>query len=461
MCAAAPVPMDQTPVTLLRREDMVALTFRFTNLSRTGGPDPQSLVVTNGASPGLVTVDFPPQALLEESTSSASDVARVKGGWLSGGSRLAFRVPAGTSVPFTTDGLLAWAGLPRDPAGTVLECVWGLPLAVPSGPAVWSNPTEPLTGPSGVTGLWHTRLRLPPGAAVTAAGPRVPLGSGGSPRLNEPFPSSLNAAQRQEINGALASKPLLARRLQLSALGSSVDLTGDWAGLLGTGVTAYQHRSVGGRDVAVHVVERGYLLPFGFPAQITTHTERRLDAGLFTISHLTVLLPVLDYAGAPGLPHDGRAFPFTRVQLQGPLAAEVDEYAEPIGTAGFWLHAPGQPERLAFDVLCTDRRGHPLSLRAPFLYVRGDPGAAALAALLTAYEQQSAGMTLPAAGNVELAQTGGGTETSTVAVEGLTVGAEPAVGGGASFAAAGRLAAYPRVLGVSARLPALQAFRPR
>ncbi|SHM92035.1 hypothetical protein [Actinacidiphila paucisporea] len=465
MCAAAPapapVPMDHTPVTLLRREDMVVLTFHFTNLSRTGGPDPQSLVVTDSALPASVSVDFPPQTLLEEATSSASDSARVKGGWLSGGSRLAFRVPAGTSVPFTTDGLLTWAGLPRDPAGTVLECVWGLPLGVLSGPAAWSNPTEPLTGPSGVTGLWHTRLGLPPGGSVTTAGNRVPLGSGGSPRVNQPFASSLNAAQRQEITGALARRPLLAGQLHLSALGSSIDLAGDWSGLPGVGVTGYQHHAVTGRDVAVHVVERGYLLPFGFPVQISTHTERRLDVGLFTVSRLTVLLPALDYAGAHGLPHQGRAFPFTRVQLQGRLAAEVDESAEPIGTFGFWVHAAEQTERLVFDILCTDRRGHPLTLRAPLAYVRGDLGAQALAAALTAYEQKSAGMTLPAAGNLELAPVDGGAETTTVAVEGLTVGAEPAVGDGTPLVEAGRLPAYPRLLGVSSRLPPLQAFRSR
>lgn len=462
MCAAAPVPMDQTPLTLLRREDMVVLTFHFTNLSRTGGPDPQSLVVTNSALPASVAVDFPPQALLEEAVDVSNPSTVVKGGWLSGGSRLVFRVPPGTSVPFTTEGLLAWTGLPCDFDGTVLECVWGLPLAVPSGLATWSNPTEPLTGPSGVTGLWHTRLGLPPGGSVTAAGRGVPLVSGGSPRVDQPFASSLNAGERQSISAALAHRPLLAGELHLSALGASIDLAGDWSGLSGAGVTAYRHHSVTGRDVTVHVVERGYLLPFGFPVQMSTHTERELDVGLVTFSRLTVLAPVLDYAGVPGLPHDGRAFPFTVAQLQGPLAVDdADTTAEPIDSSGFWVHAGGHTERLVFDVLCTDVRGHPLTLHTPLAFVRGDLGTAALTEVLTAYERTSAGMTLPAAGNLELAPVDGGTETTTVAVEGLTLGAEPAVGDVTPLVEAGRLAAFPRLLGVSSRLPALQAFQPR
>ncbi|MGW5366250.1 hypothetical protein [Actinopolymorpha pittospori] len=450
---------------LLRREDMVVLEFTFTNLSRVGEPGAQRLRATNASVPAYLSVLFPPQAVLEQATPPTAPSTGVKGAWLSGPSRVVFQVPSGTSIPFTASGLLTWTGLQNVVSKTSLECVWGLPFALTSTPTTWSHGTEPVTSPTGVTGLWHTALTRPtnPPNGSAPAGPArvqpVPLVSGGPPRLDQPFTAALNGTQRQQIANALARRPVQAQELVLSALGATVDLAGDWSGVPGVAVVGYRHRAVIGRDSLVHLEQRGYLLPFGFPAKIVSHTERRLDLGLVKTSRLTVLLPEVVYPpDAVGLPHGGRAFPFAQVRLDSPLTADVTDQTETFGQqTGFWVRGGEEADgRLRFSLTGVDRRGHPVTFNAPLVFIFGDKAYQGLD--LAAYEQKASTIVLPAAGSLELAPTAPAAESSTVQVLSLRIGAEAATADAASLQAAGRLAAYPRLLSVEARVPALTTF---
>ncbi|OXY92008.1 hypothetical protein BEK98_27750 [Streptomyces diastatochromogenes] len=314
----------------------------------------------------------------------------------------------------------------------------------------WSHAAEPVTGPGGVTGLWHTRLTGAPQLRLQPAGPARPT---------QPVDGPLTLVERQQIKDAMGRKPLSAKSMALSALGASVDLTGDWAGTPGATVPFYHHRSVTGRDSSVHVVLRGFLLPFCLPVQVTSHTERRLDSGLVKVSQLIVMGPVMDYLGVTGCPNGGRSFPFARVRLCGPTEMQVSTTAEPL-QFGCWLRAaPGSP-RIKFTFAAEDVRQRPVSFTSELAFVPGGLTAPQLRMTLDAYDQQARDVIVPASGRLELVIPPASTDTS-VDVTGLSFGAEPAAGDPAVLEAAGRLPAWPRLTGLTARLPALDALASR
>ncbi|MFJ7200014.1 MULTISPECIES: hypothetical protein [unclassified Streptomyces] len=451
MCAASSTPMDGETITLMRREDMVVLDFTFAGLARTGTAGSVVLVPSTPGQPGFITVHFPSQAVLEEATTLAASSTGTKEVRYADESRVTFQVPADASVPFTVAGLLAWTGLSMSRSGTSLECVWGLFLS-PTTDVTWTHGTDPVTSSTGATGLWYTRLTSSPAP--------VPLDSAGPARTEDPFLSSLMAVHRQQITAATADRPVFANGLTLSALGADVDLVGNWADFPALGVTAYRHRSAGGRDLVVQVLERGYLLPFGFPVQVATRTERQLDLGLVQVVRLTVLQPEITYDGVATLPHGSRAFPFVEVRLNSPLEAEIGNTEEPLDDVGYWVHAADQPDqRLLFALTATDRLGHRVDFTSPLVFIRGDAAYGGLAGALVEYEAKSKDIPLSATGRLELAPAEDtNTESSTVDVAVLCVGAEPSTASSASLQQAGRLAAHPRLLAVDARIPALEAL---
>ncbi|MDT0344518.1 hypothetical protein [Streptomyces litchfieldiae] len=445
--------MDDRPVTLLRREDMVALDFSFTNISRTGDPGAETLVVTDQAAPAFLSVGFPPQAIQEEATGPEdTDPRRVKRSRLAEPSRLVLLVPGDAAIPFTAAALLAWTGLETSADQSSLECVWGLTFAPALPGTRWRHQIEPVTSVNGVTELWHTSLAEP-----GAPGP-VPLRTLGAFQGADPFVSSLDFGQRQGILQASAIRPVLAKELTLSALGATVDLTGDWRDT-GSNLVGYTHRALFGRDSDVHVVQLGYLLPFGFPVQLATHTVRELEFGLFREQHLTVLRPEIVFDDVPGRPKEGRAFPFRRVLLSGPLTSLVTQ-GDPLPNpnAGFWINGSSGGE-LEFLLTAEDHRGHTVTFGAPAVFVHGDFAFGDLRDAAGAYDARAGATVRPAAGRITLVPAAQQSDT-TVEVTGLRIGALPAEGDSAAPAAAGRLSVFPRLAGFEARVPALSAFPP-
>jgi hypothetical protein len=451
MCAAV---MDGTIVTLLRREDMLVLDLSFVNVRRvrdlTGAT---VLIPADAAAAAFVKVTLPPQAMLEEAL--AAGAAAPLRARFSGPSVLAFELPRERSVPFTTAGLLAEVGLRGSPARSDVECVWDLTLRPAASDAMWAHAAAPVTSAAGVTELWHTRLTAGDGAG---ARPSVPLAGARTSGFDVPF-GSLKGDQRRAIARAIGTRPVLARELTLSALGATIDLVGDWTDQPHLGVARYRHNAVLGRDQSVGVTERGYLLPFGFPVERTTNTERRLGragAALVQTSQLTVLAPEVRYDGAVGVPSFSRDFPFRRVRLGSPLSAEIGVLDEVLAAGVSWVNTPSGA-RLAFNLTAEDFEGQTISFSAPVAFVPLPRAFEGLAPAVDRYQRDRAGTPVPAAGRVALVPTPGGGETA-VDVTALYIGARVADADAAALRAAGQLAAFPRLAGVDARIPALEAF---
>lgn len=197
-------------VSVLRRDDLLALDLRFYNLAfEAGGGEPPELVrrdshdahlvvgfnspqhiaeraylerVTKKDNPHPVpqTPDPDPQTFDEEPPPAAGDVETRA----AGPSRLAFRLPPTTAtLSYTLDSLLHWAALEQsvvpvaaqpDPGNsppaarpelqlptethTAIEAPWRLLLS-PTASAAWAHSTAPVSL-SGRTELWHTRLAV-------------------------------------------------------------------------------------------------------------------------------------------------------------------------------------------------------------------------------------------------------------------------------------------------------------
>ena len=223
------VPHRERPslTTVVRRaSDMVRLRFHFYNLRLAAGGGAPRLVRQNPPDPARIVVHFPPQSLLEEAVAykqdgQGNDATPVPGAGtlqarLSGESRLGFTVPdeiADAGIPYTVEGLLAWASWdlqvppgarqargdpppliqpprggqfvlysPRPPGAvdTSIEAPWWLQIS-PNRRAGWINATTPVSKPvpahagsSDRVELWHTRLgtRRPRGAQGGLTEPR-------------------------------------------------------------------------------------------------------------------------------------------------------------------------------------------------------------------------------------------------------------------------------------------------
>lgn len=200
----APSPIDLS-VDVVRPNDLLALHIDGINLTL-DNTDPGHPVLTPGVAdqPAMLIVRFAPQAITEDAYYSvggtppkfdppsvpaplppASDPpapgqvpARI-----GGTSRLVFRVPAGTPIPFTTEGLLDWSRLqlvvapaadvaagaepPADalairqptPSETALQIPYRLHVS-PTHAVTWAHATAPVDH-NGRVELWHTRLCVP------------------------------------------------------------------------------------------------------------------------------------------------------------------------------------------------------------------------------------------------------------------------------------------------------------
>jgi hypothetical protein len=463
----ATTAMDGFVLSLLRREDMLAVDFTFENLSRTRDrAGREVLVPTDPAWPSVLTAIFPPQAILEAAfAEGVEDVPPLAGGLagarLSWVSQLAFSVPHGKPIPFSAAGLLTWTGLRTVPERTRVECVWDLALKPAGADVTWAHARRPLTSPAGVTELWQTRLRPRDRFGQPDHGARGPMPLAGMCAWEAalPFPSSLTFDQRRLIERAVELRPVQAYELALGALGATVDLVGQWEGLP-VAVTNWRHRAVLGRDQDVRVSELGYLFPFGFPAQLVTRTERRLArrVALLRQRHtLTILRTDVSYEGAVGLPNRGRGFPFRRAHLHGPLTLSVST-ADPLDGPTFWVRRPEDPPgaRVLFDLTAEDWAGQHVNFSAPVAFVVRALAFGGLAEAARKYTAERGQVPLPVAGRLALVPTAAA--DTTVDVTALRIGAQPATATPLELQRADQLAAFPLLGGVDAQVPALAAF---
>lgn len=468
MCAAT---LDGATISLMRREDMLALDLQFTNvsLSQDGAKVPL-LAPTNPALPASVKVIFPPQAIAEQVFQADILAPGVRADALfTGNSEILFTLPSTVSIPFTPEGLLSWAGLVGVADRTFIECVWGLVVQPAFAPHdTWLHKVAADTTPDGVTSLWHTRMarRSLAGAPdITAADPPVVKMATiveGDPAFRNSLPD------RSIIAGAADLKPVKAHELTLSALGATLSLVGDWSGLSAPGgIQGYRHRMVMGRDQTVQVTQRGYLLPFGFPVMLETCTDRGAvkalmpggetpgSAALIQTSRLSVLIPEVRYDQGEGMPHEGRGFPLRAVQIHEPPAFDV----EPGTGTFFWLNSASSSSSEHYLPRLTgiDYEGNTIAFRAPVIFVAQELSSSDLSAAIDQYNQERS-TARPAVGRLALA-VGADPGKSSVDLTAIYVGAEVGLPNQPQTRGQNdRFPVFPALSGVDARIPAVDTF---
>jgi len=316
---------------------------------------------------------------------------------------------------------------------TALELPYRL-LTSPLDPARWQHSLAPVTQ-RGRTELWHTRLSngdaptgpdMPsriraiwspdyrPPAELDAlykliSAPRQP----GQPAKPNPdlIRMSLDPVDRamlvtlmagfdatQRGGGAYVPVSSEAKRLHLSSLGALLDAEGSWSALPdGIDLEQWRHLATLGRDHYVRVVYAGWFCPFGHAASLVKVTERRFQplgpnapqpiAALRQRFFLVVRQPVRSYTGA-NHPHQGRDFPFTRVEILTRLTPDLSEPgkgasrldAAPMGGdpyAGiadrmlFWPMVPAKVGMadVPFEIAATDLAGNRVTFAMPLLFV--------------------------------------------------------------------------------------------
>lgn len=304
---------------------------------------------------------------------------------------------------------------------TAIELPWRLRLSPTANGRFVSRP-HPFAV-NGRTELWHMRLvrkasakaggatestRDPPTTRAIWSPDWPEALSLDQPDIDQPFASGMSRRARAEIvarsadytltkadGGAYVPSPLTTRRLELSALGGSLDLEGVWKDDVvtvpaGPGtdaeyarVSAWAHRAAVGRDSRVVVVETGFLYPFGHRCSIVSITERTIKryhmtnptsgqspppgfgddiATLITRKYLSVGEPLKRYEAAD-LPLEGRAFPFAEIEV-------LDGVVELEAGAGshYWPVGKGDTQPLQFHLRARDHAGRQASFRAPLVF---------------------------------------------------------------------------------------------
>ena len=351
---------------------MAVLDFHFHNMKVSGAPQGPDLCRAVVEQPAYIVVEFPPQAVLEEAfpannAPGASDFAQAR---LAGTSRLAFAVPSDLlTIPYQMDELLNLARLEPEILGpfhqgqpgsrqTAIEAPWDLILS-PSSGSNWDNARSAVTH-NGRTEIWRTRLTGNRNIrAVARRHPEVTV----DPFAGVPIPREARDAIVTVSSGSSGgAHPATASRLDLSAMGASLAIDGEWDH---PQLTEWRHRATFGRDNYVKVVTPGYLCPLGIPAAHAEITERKFvngNAVLIKREFIMVNTTPKPYPAA-GQPFQGRSGVIKTVQS----VTETAEITTPTKFDGgmFWPQVNGGD--VVFDILIDDWDAQQSGLRMRLL----------------------------------------------------------------------------------------------
>lgn len=374
-------------VILIRPDDHLILGVRWSGFTLSGSG--ASTRLTAGPQARLVLV-LPPQHVGEEASPPGSLApgqpagngasVPVWSGTLSASTRLAFAVAAGAQIPLTVEGVLAAvldhpllvpAGTPG-PDDTAIELPWRLVIALggPSG-AVCRHLTQPTSTDS--SGLWRTRIVDPHGAGLTLRVADQAIAGAADPTS---FTSGnvlpLARSDRQRLFLETASQPAQLTRLELSALGGTLDATGLFPSF------EWEHHASLGRDMHVRTLTSGVLYPLGHRAQFVHGSDRTYDpaadgaAVLRMVGVLTILEPVRP---APGDGPIQRAFPLGDVEITRTvfcdLAVPVMQTTTLPGVGAVGTHfwpTTASGSTVMFPVACTTSSGV-VRMEVPLLFV--------------------------------------------------------------------------------------------
>ncbi len=396
--------VDASPVDLHRAADFVDITFTFTNLTLNG-----NMLESAGAGDSLITMQLNRQHVAEHPITGDAQPATVQSR-LAGQSRLVFVVdPASLPLPYTAEKLLDRSGdvlklvplandpgpnppAPAPPADDETAIEWPRDLFfTPRGPSAsaearFRNRTETVDHNEFIE-LWHTQfvlfkdgeLKEPPDATLRA---RFAWTTGyDNPDPNE-IVLPIDADQRVQLvdNTVDYDDPnvdaLYVNKFLLTALGAQADVSGDWPD---AELTSYDHRTMGGRDAFVRIVERGYLFPLGVLASEVTISERRFlyDGNTTQVAYLyeETLLQVSDTAKEYPAPHqqdEARAFPFRSVRVTNGNTGPIEKDAWPNDvdiTTDEAYYVQKNGEDYLFTVVGTDWDGQESTFSMPMAFV--------------------------------------------------------------------------------------------
>lgn len=228
--------------------------------------------------------------------------------------------------------------------------------------------------------------------------PNTTVGDGdGDFALFEPFRTSLSPRNRVSIvrnsagfNYAGKVKPIDVNRLMLSPLGATLDVVGKWDDPTSQDLLLWKHRAALGRDNYVEIIERGYFLPWGFPALRIKVTERAVENRDFTAApggklntaflrqriHYVILDPTVDFPTVADktAAHD---MPFRQVRAVTLVTPDVADDAQlfsptlvpSLGPASELNSSAGSPNgAFRFDLEATDWEGRTITFRQPMAF---------------------------------------------------------------------------------------------
>jgi hypothetical protein len=177
-----------------------------------------------------------------------------------------------------------------------------------------------------------------------------------------------------------------ATTLDLSALGATTDLLGQWNPTPGVALAGWHHIASTGRDVFVKVLTRGWLFPTGHAASSIVITEREVDtdpntsnysdAYLGQNTYVRVTEPTKAYP-AVGQPFGTNDWPFQSLTITTSVSPPLA--LTPLATTGSSPPPGNQANLLAsagsnpflWSVVAIDVAGNELHLRIPLLFVHG------------------------------------------------------------------------------------------
>ena len=315
---------------------------------------------------------------------------------------------------------------------TAIELPWRLLLS-PSRHGAWFHSPSVVSGETGRTELWHTRLGSRDNGDIVPVDPKRTLRAiwalspPGYQQITtpsnladevdvpvqddtDPFRASLNEHDRHNVvhlssnfrlrnpppsKGFFEPTPLDVDHMALSSLGGWLDSRGAWeagAQPLGLEVEEWRHRATLGRDHFVRIVITGRLFPLGHRASLVKVTERRFEpskagnpAYLRQRKFIIVREPLRTYRQSgwtfedPGDPRDGERWdlklPFTAIRITTRVSPLIDppenHGADPSDPQGaFWPYVKGKP--FCFGVVATDLDGRPVPMSMPLIFVGQD-----------------------------------------------------------------------------------------
>ena len=274
-------------VSLVRPDDLVVVQVQWSGLSLSGA----ALVAERGG--GTLTLVLPGQHVQEEALIEVDSGVQLKPrpmrARLAEKTRLVFAIPAGASIPYTTEGIL----------GACTRYLLVVPTKHGADPKPGETsivfPTDVTLAPEGLVGfdlelvpqerdgwveLWRMRLerrtpiRIGQPSPLTVRAIWEPLWGTSGFIQGEPV-APVMQGDRKDLVESMATGPATeVEELILSALGAWVKLRYDNPNP-NAKVATWRHFTAMGRDFSVRIVKNGFLYPFGHRAVKVAVSERR------------------------------------------------------------------------------------------------------------------------------------------------------------------------------------------